>query len=278
MIHRNGIASIRNVSLRSIRVWQRNADVWRTTWLTNFIPPLLEPVLYILAFGLGMGRLIGVVTYQGIELPYLRFMIPGIISVAIMFWAYFETTYSSFVRMYYQKTFDGIMATPLLAEDVIAGEWLWGATKSVLAAAIMLGMVGSFGLLSWPTSLLVIPLALIGGMLFSGIGLISTALVPKIDSFNLPIFIIVFPMFLFSGTFFPIDILPAWAMKVALTLPADSYLLSRSRRVPRRTSKYMDMECRISDTGNPCFINPRRHPHETPTGEVGELLNDELRK
>jgi len=219
MIHRNGIASIRNVSLRSIRVWQRNADVWRTTWLTNFIPPLLEPVLYILAFGLGMGRLIGVVTYQGIELPYLRFMIPGIISVAIMFWAYFETTYSSFVRMYYQKTFDGIMATPLLAEDVIAGEWLWGATKSVLAATIMLGMVGSFGLLSWPTGLLVIPLALIGGMLFSGIGLISTALVPKIDSFNLPIFIIVFPMFLFSGTFFPIDILPAWAMKVALTLP-----------------------------------------------------------
>jgi len=216
-----------NVSRRSWHVWRRNLDVYRTTWRTNFLPPILEPVLYILAFGLGMGTLIGTVLYQGQALPYLRFMIPGVISVSIMFWSYFETTYASFVRMYYQKTFQAILATPLLIEDVIAGEWLWGASKSVMAAVLMLAMTGIFGLISWPAGLLVVPLAVLGGLFFSAAGLITTALVPRIDSFNIPSFLLIFPMFLFSGTFFPIDVLPAWAKAIALCLPLThiSYLV-----------------------------------------------------
>jgi lipooligosaccharide transport system permease protein len=112
-----------------------------------------------------------------------------------------------------------MIATPLLVEDVIAGEWLWGGTKSVLAATLMLGMMSLFGLIAWPYGLLVVPLAAAGGLLFSALGLITTAICPKIDTFNLPIFVLVFPMFLFSGTFFPVDILPRWAMGVAHALP-----------------------------------------------------------
>ncbi len=208
-----------NVSARALRVWQRNADVWATTWLVNFIPPLFEPVLYVLAFGVGMGALVGTVSYQGDDIPYLRFMIPGVIAVAIMFWSYFETTYASFVRMYYQRTFDAILATPLLAEDVIAGEWVWGATKAVMASTVMLVIVGLFGLVHVPGALVVIPLSALGGLLFSALGLVTTALVPHIDHFNIPSFLVIFPMFLFSGTFFPIDVLPGWAMRVALALP-----------------------------------------------------------
>jgi len=141
------------------------------------------------------------------------------VAVAIMFWSYFETTYSSFIRMYYQRTFEAICATPLLVEDVIAGEWLWGATKSVVAAALMLVAVSFFGLLSWPDVLWVLPLAALGGLLFSALGLVTTALSPTIETFNVPIFIVIFPMFLFSGTFFPVDILPTWAFWVALALP-----------------------------------------------------------
>lgn len=226
-----------NVSLRAVRVWQRNADVWATTWLVNFIPPLFEPILYVLAFGVGLGTLIGAVTYQGTTIQYLRFMIPGVISVAIMFWSYFETTYASFVRMYYQRTFDAIMATPLLAEDVIAGEWIWGATKAVMAASVMLVIVGSFGLVAFPEGLLVIPLAALGGMLFSALGLVTTALAPRIDHFNIPSFLVIFPMFLFSGTFFPIDVLPPWAMRVAFALPLTHVSLlvrAASLRMPVR--------------------------------------------
>ncbi|MFH1262748.1 MAG: ABC transporter permease [Pseudomonadota bacterium] len=208
-----------NVSWRSVRVWQRNIEVLRETWLLSFLPPLFEPILYVVAFGFGLGSLIKSVTYLGEPMPYLKFMAPGVIAVAVMFWSYFETTYASFVRMYYQKTFDAILATPLLVEDVIAGEWLWGATKSVLTSAIMLGVLTCFGLVSWPSGIWVLPVAALGGMLFSALGLITTALSPKIDTFNLPIFLLIFPMFLFSGTFFPIDVLPTWAIAAAHTLP-----------------------------------------------------------
>lgn len=211
--------TLTNVSRLSWKVWQRDLDVYLTTWRTNFLPPLLEPVFYVLAFGLGLGSLIGTLTYYDHEVTYLRFMVPGVVSVAIMFWAYFENTYSSFVRMYYQKTFDAMIATPLLVEDVIVGELLWGMTKSLIATTLMLAVLSAFGLATWPTAVLVVPLAILGGTLFASLGLITTAISPKIDSFNLPIFVIIFPMFMFSGTFFPVDILPGWARAVAWCLP-----------------------------------------------------------
>ncbi|MFV1959438.1 MAG: ABC transporter permease [Planctomycetota bacterium] len=211
--------TVGNVSRLAFKVWRRDLDVFLTLWKTNFLPPLLEPVFYVLAFGLGLGSLIGKLVYQGVEVPYLEFMVPGVVSVAIMFWAFFETTYSSFVRMYYQKTFDAMIATPLLVEDVIAGELLWGLTKSLIAAGLMLLVMTAFGLVVWPSALLVIPLALVGGALFASLGLITTAISPTIDSFNLPIFVVIFPMFMFSGTFFPVGILPPWASVVAWVLP-----------------------------------------------------------
>lgn len=221
------LAMLRNVSPRCLHVWRRDMDVYRTTWLTNFIPPLIEPILYVLAFGFGLGSMIGEVSYQGRTLRYLTFMGPGIVAVAIMFWAYFENTYSSFVRMYYQKTFDAIIATPLLVEDVIMGELLWGATKSVVACVIMGSMLSGFGLVEYPSGLLALPIALLGGLLFASLGLITTALVPKIESMNFPIFLLIMPMFMFSGTFFPIDILPVWARTIAWALPLThiSYLV-----------------------------------------------------
>jgi lipooligosaccharide transport system permease protein len=210
---------LRNLSWRAVHVWRRDALVYRTTWWTNLVPPLLEPVLYLLAFGAGLGALVGNVVYRGEEVGYLSFIAPGIVAVSVMFGAVFETSYGSFVRMYYQKTFDAILATPLSLEDVLLGEILWGATKSVISAGVMLAVISLFGILAWPTSWWVLPLAALGGLLFACLGLCFTAVCPTIDTFNLPTFLFIFPMFLFSGTFFPLEILPDWASRIGWGLP-----------------------------------------------------------
>lgn len=207
------------ISARFIRMWQRNLIVYRKIWKINFLPPLLEPLFYLLAFGIGLGSLIKEISFEGRELSYIAFITPSLLAVTIMYNAFFENTYASFVRMYYQKTFDALMATPLSLEEVITGEIVWGATKSVLATGLMMIVVSAFGLVSYPLGLLILPLAFLGGLAFGSIGMFFTGIVKSIDLFNLPIFLFITPMFLFSGTFFPINNLPRWAQSLAMIFP-----------------------------------------------------------
>jgi lipooligosaccharide transport system permease protein len=207
------------ISYRTLRVWQRNFSVYRRTWKISFLPPLLEPLLYILAFGVGLAVMVGELQYAGRPLSYTVFIAPALVSVAIMYNAFFETTYNSFVRMYWQKTYDALLATPLNLEEIILGEMLWAATKSVIAAMLMGSVISLCGLFEYPGALLLIPIAALGGLLFAAFGMICTALVPGIEMFNLPIFLGVTPMFLFSGTFFPLENLPGWAQSLAQLLP-----------------------------------------------------------
>jgi lipooligosaccharide transport system permease protein len=170
----------------------------------NFLPSLLEPILYLFALGLGLG-----VFVQPIEgVPYINFIAPALISISIMYGSFFECTYASFVRMYFQKTFDAIIATPVSVEEVIAGELVWGATRATINSTTVLAVVAAFGLISSPLFLLVPLLAFLGGLLFSSIAMCFTALAPNIDFFNYPSFLLITPMFLLSGTFFPLSVLP----------------------------------------------------------------------
>jgi lipooligosaccharide transport system permease protein len=207
------------ISRRFIRVWQRNLVVYRKTWKIGFLPPLLEPLFYLVAFGVGLSGLVGNVSYRGEQLSYTAFIAPALIAINIMQSAFFETTYASFVRMFYQKTFDAMLATPLTLPEVITGEILWGATKSVIGTALMMTVISLFGLIRYPEGLLLLPAAFLGGLAFSGAGMICTAVIPTIEMFNLPVFLFITPMFLFSGTFFPLDNLPQWARVVAQLLP-----------------------------------------------------------
>jgi lipooligosaccharide transport system permease protein len=206
-------------SWRFLRVWERNLVVYQKIWKVNFITPLLEPLFYIMAFGLGFSGLIGAVRYAGLALSYTAFIAPALVATAVMWNAFFETTYGSFVRMYYQKTFDGMLSTPLSLEEIIIAEIVWSATKAVGAASVMLLVLGVLGYVRFPLGLLLIPMALLGGLAFGAVGMFFTGIVPTIDMFNLPIFLFVTPMFLFSGTFFPVSNLPLWAQPVALVFP-----------------------------------------------------------
>jgi lipooligosaccharide transport system permease protein len=186
------------------KVWRRNFDVFMKTIRVNFLPSLIEPILYLLALGLGLGGFV-----QPIEgVPYVNFIAPALVAISIMYGSFFECTYASFVRMYFQKTFDAIIATPVSVEEVIAGELIWGATRATINSTTVLAVVAAFGLISSPLFLLVPLLAFLGGLLFSSIAMCFTAVASNIDFFNYPAFLFVTPMFLLSGTFFPLSTLP----------------------------------------------------------------------
>ncbi|GLI46027.1 ABC transporter permease [Methanoculleus bourgensis] len=208
-------------------VWQRNLDAFLRTYRVNFIPPFIEPVLYLLALGFGLGTYIE--TVDGI--PYPVFIAPALVSISVMYSSFFECTYSSFVRMYYQKTFDAIIATPVSIDEVIAGEMLWGATRGMIYATLMLPVLLIFGVVAMPSSLLLIPFAFLAGLLFAAIGMCFTAITPGIDALNYPSFLFITPMFLFSGTFFPLDLLPEPIQYFALAALPLTHVVSINRAI-----------------------------------------------
>ncbi|MGD6808318.1 MAG: ABC transporter permease [Candidatus Bathyarchaeia archaeon] len=212
--------SIPKISYRVWKVWRRNADVFMKTIGVNFLPSLLEPIIYLFAFGFGLGGFIPEINGQ----PYINFIAPALIAISLMNGSFFECTYGSFVRMYYQKTFDAIIATPISVEEVMAGELLWGATRATINATIVLAVIAVSGffvsqpLITSPLFLLVPVIAFFGGLMFSGLAMCFTAVAPNIDFFNYPIFLFVTPMLFLSGTFFPLSSLPEAAQGLALVI------------------------------------------------------------
>ena len=193
----------------------------------NFLPSLLEPILYLLAFGFGLGGFIPSIQGQ----PYIDFIAPALVAIAIMNGAFFECTFGSFVRMYYQKTFDAIVATPVSVEEVVAGELLWGATRSTANATIVLAVIAIFGLIKSPLFLVVVPFAFFGGLMFGSIAMCFTALAPNIDFFNFPTYLFMTPMFFLSGTFFPLTSLPYAAQVAAMAVLPLTHLVNITRAV-----------------------------------------------
>lgn len=204
------------MSLRhAFRVWQRHAKVYTKLYKSSIALNFVEPVLYLAALGLGLGAYVKEI--KGV--PYVNFIAPGIIASSSMFAASYECTYGTYVRMTYQKTFDAILATPVNVNDLIAGELMWGATKSMLYGTIIMIVITAFGLVSSPFLTLAVPLIFVSGLIFSEISLIFVAIVPGIDSFNYFYTLLMTPMFLFSGIFFPVDTLPPTVSKIAFFTP-----------------------------------------------------------
>ncbi len=217
--------TIPKLSYRVWKVWHRNFDVFTKTIWVNFLPSLLEPILYLLAFGFGLGGFIPSIQGQ----PYINFIAPALVAIAIMNGSFFECTFASFVRMYFQKTFDAIVATPISVEEVVAGELLWGATRATINASIVLGVVALFGLVTSPLFLLIPLLAFFAGLMFSAMAMCFTAFAPNIDFFNFPSFLFLTPMFFLCGTFFPLTSLPSAAQGVAMGVLPLTHVVNVSR-------------------------------------------------
>ena len=196
-------------------IWLRNLLVWRKLLVGSLFFAFGEPFVYLLGLGFGLGRFIGEVD----GMSYLTFLAAGLLAASAMNVATFEGMFSVFTRMTHQQTYEGILATPLQVEDIVAGEMLWCATKAVLNSLPILAVAALLGAVQDWSALLAVPLFFLVGLCFAGPALVMAALAPGYDFFNYYTTLLVTPMFIFSGVFYPVATLPAFAQALGQALP-----------------------------------------------------------
>jgi lipooligosaccharide transport system permease protein len=209
------IWSLPQLSLRFVHVWRRNALVWRKMALPSMLGNLADPMLYMLGFGYGLGRMLPDV----FGTSYIAFLAAGTVCSSIMTSASFEAMYSGFSRMHVQRTWDAIMNAPVTLDDVLAGEAVWAASKSFLSGAAVLVVAAALGFVSSWLALWVIPVMFLAGIAFSSLGLIVTALSPSYEFFVYYFTLFITPMMLLCGVFYPADQLPQTLQHIAALLP-----------------------------------------------------------
>lgn len=208
------------ISLRFWPVFLRNLLVWRKLAIPSLVGNIAEPLMWLVAFGYGMGALVGPMHLgPGQEVPYILFLASGSICMSAMQSASFEALYSAFSRMHVQKTWDGIMNAPVALDDIVLAEMLWAAFKSLFTVTAILGVMLGLGISHSPKLLVAWPVLLGVGICFSCIALIFNALANGYDFFTYYFTLFLTPMTFLSGVFFPLDQLPVVIHLVAEWLP-----------------------------------------------------------
>jgi lipooligosaccharide transport system permease protein len=188
-------------------VLAHDLTLFRRYWPSTTFSSIVEPTIYLLAFGVGFGSLVPVVAgYR-----YIEFLGTGVVATAVLFTSAFAGMFQTFIRRQFQKIYDAMLAAPVDVHELVTGEALWIAVKAGVygCAPLLVAMV--FGLDPSPGMLLVPLIGFLTGFGFGLFGIWVSAVVPSIDSFNYIISAVLTPLFLVAGTFFPIDSLPDWA-------------------------------------------------------------------
>ena len=212
------------LSLRFWPVFLRNLLVWRKLAIPSLVGNIAEPLMWLVAFGYGMGALVGQITVPGVDggdvkVPYILFLASGSICMSAMQAASFEALYSAFSRMHVQKTWDGIMNAPVRLDDVVLAEMLWAAFKALFSVTAILLVMMALGIShSWKL-LVAWPVLLGVGITFSCMALIFNALAKGYDFFTYYFTLFLTPMMFLSGIFFPREQLPAFVRVIADWLP-----------------------------------------------------------
>ena len=196
------------ISWRWLPVFRRNLLVWRKLAIPSLVGNIAEPLITLVAFGYGLGALVGRVQLGGTAVPYILFLASGSICMSAMNAASFEALYSAFSRMQVQRTWDGIMNAPVRLDDVVFAEMLWAAFKSLFTTTVILIVMLVLGISHSPMLLLAWPLLVLVGIVFSSIALIFNALAKGYDFFTYYFTLFLTPTMFLSGVFFPRDQLP----------------------------------------------------------------------
>ena len=208
-----------DLSFRWWPVFLRNLLVWKKLAIPSLVGNIAEPLMWLVAFGYGMGALVGQVQVGGEKVPYILFLASGSICMSAMNAASFEALYSAFSRMHVQKTWDGIMNAPVSLDNVVMAEMMWAAFKAMFTVTAILGVMLALGISHSLKLLVAWPVLLGAGITFSCIALIFNALARGYDFFTYYFTLFLTPMMFLSGVFFPRDQLPHAVRVVSDWLP-----------------------------------------------------------
>ncbi len=207
------------ISRRWWPVFLRNLLVWRKLAIPSLVGNIAEPLIWLVAFGYGMGMLVGQVKAGGTAVPYILFLASGSICMSAMNAATFEALYSAFSRMHVQKTWDGIMNAPVSLDDIVFAEMMWAGFKSLFTTTAILGVMLALDISHSPKLLVAWPILLGTGIAFSCLALIFNALAKGYDFFTYYFTLFLTPMMFLSGVFFPREQLPGAVRVLSEMLP-----------------------------------------------------------
>ncbi len=211
----NGQWQFPRFRFRAFSVWHRNLLVWRKLIGPAVLMNFGEPLLYLLGLGYGLSLFVGTMD----DIPYLTFLASGVVASSTMMTASFEAMYSVFTRMIPQRTYEAIMVTPLELDDILAGEALWCATKGMFSTTAILLVAWLLGAVAGPWAVLAIPVGFLIGLSFAGMGIAMSALSPNYDFFSYYFTLVITPMFILSGVFYPVETLPEAVQWLVQLLP-----------------------------------------------------------
>ncbi len=209
---------------RIFNVWYRHFKVYTNNLISNGIEVILEPMFFFFFFGLGLGQYIA--TMEGI--PYVKFLASAIIVPASMYTAAFECTFGTFIRLEFDKVYDGMLSAPITAKDLLIGEIFFAGTKGLFFSSLILIVISGFNLVSLPTAFLSPIGGFLTGLMFGAFSLLITSFVNTINHFNFYFSGLLTPMFFFSGIVFPLSSIPMKIRWVAYVFP-----LSHSTKIVR---------------------------------------------
>lgn len=189
------------------KILERNFLVYRHMWVIIF-SGFFEPLFYLFSIGVGIGQLVGEVTGpNGTPVSYTAFVAPALLGASAMNGAVYESTFNIFFKLKFGKIYDAILATPMQPADIAVGETAWSLLRGAIYAAGFLAVMATMGLVTSWWGILALPAAILIGFAFGAVGMAATTFMRSWQDFDL-VQLVTLPLFLFSATFYPLDVYP----------------------------------------------------------------------
>jgi len=202
----------------AFRMLERSYLVYRRIWVVIF-SGFFEPVFYLFSIGVGIGKLVGDVTGPGGEaVSYAAFVAPALLAASAMNGAVYESTFNIFFKLRYGKVYDAILSTPMLPRHIAVGEIAWSLLRGLMYAIAFLVVIASFGYVHSPWAVMAVPVAVLIGFAFAAVGMTATTFMKSWQDFDL-VNMVTLPLFLFSGTFYPLEVYPDAIQTIARFSP-----------------------------------------------------------